>query len=331
MRNIRKTFMVFALIAALLVSSCGLLDLGGDKDASKEIESVVSDFLDSVIKGDFTDDDYKSSFISDKSFAKLKFEDDNAEELMALAFEKIEYEIGKIKGSEDDEEGTCEVTLTAVDLDSIIEDLDEGYEIEDLEDEISAKKAPTKEHDITFELEFDGDDWLITDLSDLTDVIGKPFANLTMTGPEPTESEPTETEPTETTTEPTVPETTPEVTTVQTTASQTYTADSVYSNISEMGWVDPTVSNYVEGYTTADTQLTFVLFLTSPMPGLRLNFEFFSTSGTTSLYKDYFDFGAEDYSFYAYYTFTTIPADTYRYLVTMPDGTVVIDEYTTVS
>ena len=63
MRNIRKTFMVFALIAALLVSSCGLLDLGGDKDASKEIESVVSDFLDSVIKGDFTDDDYKSSFI----------------------------------------------------------------------------------------------------------------------------------------------------------------------------------------------------------------------------------------------------------------------------
>ncbi|MBN1775365.1 MAG: hypothetical protein JW817_02750 [Clostridiales bacterium] len=332
MKNIRKSIVAFTLVAALLVSACGLLDGGGDKDASEEIESVVSDFLDSVAKGDFADDDYKSSLISDKSFAKLKFEDDSAEDLMILAFEKIEYEIGKIKGDEDDEEGTCKVALTAVDLESILEDMDEGYEAEDLEDEISAKKAPTEEHDITFELKFDGDEWIISDLSELVDVVGKPFSELTFDVPEPTETKPTETEPKETTTEPTVPETTPEVTTVQTTAAQDYTADSVYNNISEMGWVDPTVANYVQGYTTSDSQITFYLGLYTPMPGLRLYFEFFNDNATTSIYADYFDFSEEDYCFYAYYFYDgALPADTYRYLVTMPDGTVLIDEYTTVS
>ncbi len=324
MNNIRKVILVFALIASLLVSSCGLLNSGG-KDASKDIESVVSDFLDSIAEGDFADDDYKSSFTSDKSFAKLKFESDEAEDLMKLAFEKIEYEIGKIKGDEDEEEGTCKVTLTAIDLDAILEDLDEGFEPEDLEDEISAKKAPTAESDITFELSFDGDEWKITDMSDLVDAIGEPFTELTFDGPAPTETEPSETE-----TEP--PETTPVVTTVETSSGQTYTADSVIANISELGWTDSAVANYVSGYTTADTQITFVFFFTTPMPGLRLNFEYFNNNGTTSLGANYYDFAAEDTSYYFYHNFgTSIPADTYRFVVYMPDGSIVIDEYMTVS
>jgi hypothetical protein len=333
MKNIRKSIVAFTLIAALLVSACGLLDGGGDKDASEEIESVVSDFLDSVAKGDFADDDYKSSLISDKSFAKLKFEDDSAEDLMILAFEKIEYEIGKINGDEDDEEGTCKVALTAVDLESILEDLDEGYDAEDLEDEISAKKAPTEEHDITFELKFDGDEWIISDLSELVDVIGKPFSGLTFDVPEPTETEPTKTESTKTEpteTEPT--ETTPEVTPEQTAVTQDYTADYVNSNITESGWCDPTMANYVAGYTTADEFITYIIGFNTPMPGLRLNFEFFFANGTTSIGGDYYELVPEDNYFYAYYDFGgPIPADTYRLVITLADGAVIFDEYTTVS
>jgi hypothetical protein len=318
MKKFHKIFVAFALIAVLLVTSCGLLDTGGDKDASEEIESVVSDFLDSVAKGDFADDDYKSSLISDKSFAKLKFADDDAEDLMALAFEKIEYEIGKIKGDEDDEEGTCKVALTAVDLESILDDLDEGYEPEDLEDEISAKKAPTEEHDITFELEFDGDEWIISDLSDLVDAIGKPYTELKFDVPEPTETEPTET--------------IPEVTTVQTSETHDYTADEVYANISAYGWVDPDVTTYVSGYTTADTQITFYFEFIAPMPGLTLYYEYFNENGTVSMFTDFYEFAAEDGSYYEYYIFDApIPADTYRFVVYTADGTIIIDQYTTVS
>jgi hypothetical protein len=320
MKNIRKIILVFTLVIALLTSSCGVFDSGTSKDSSKDIESVITDFLDSVVEGDFADDNYKSSLISDKGFAKLKFEDEAAKELMNLAFGKIEYEIGRIKGSEEDEEGTCKITLTAIDLDSILEDMGNGYEPEDLEDEISAKKTPTEEHDITFSLEFDGEEWIISDLSDLVDAIGKPYTEIKFAEPEPT------------VTEPKPPETPPVVTTGQTTVEQIYTADEVIANLVEYGWTDPSKTEYVEGYTTADTQITFVYYFNEPMPGLRLNMEYFNNNGTTSLYSCSFDFEADDYSYYVYYTYTvSLPADTYRYVVSMTDGTVVIDESTTVT
>lgn len=321
MKSIRKITLIITLVIALSVSACGLLDSGGSKDSDKDIESVVTEFLDSVIEGDFADDHYKSSLIDDKSFTKLKFWDADAEELMSLAFGKIEYEIGKIKGTEEDEEGTCKVTLTTIDLESILEELGDGYTSEDLEDAISDKKAPTEEQDIILGLEFDGEEWVISDLSDLVDAIGKPYEMITFSAPEPTV---TETEPT--------PETPPEVTTVQTTAVREYTADEVIANLEEYGWTDPSMEEYVGGYTTADTQITFVYYFNEPMPGLTLNMEYFNNNGTTSLYSCAFDFQEDDYSYYVYYMYTvSLPADTYRFIVSMTDGTVVIDESTTVT
>ncbi len=175
--------MVLTMSALLLTSSCDLT--GGGRDDGKAIEKAVSEFLDSIADGSYAEDDYKSSLTKDKSFAKLKFEEDDAEKLMALAFEKVSYEITDAEGDEKDEEGTCDITLTAIDLEKILEDMEDGYDYETLEDAIKAKKAPTDEHEIVFDLEYDGEDWLITDLSDLSDILGKPFGEISFEEPEP--------------------------------------------------------------------------------------------------------------------------------------------------
>ncbi|MBN1891778.1 MAG: hypothetical protein JW780_03285 [Clostridiales bacterium] len=166
-----------ALCAAMLLSSC-VFSPSGRKDDAKDVEEVVADFLESIADGSYEEDDYKSSYTKDKSFAKLKFNDKDAEKLMVLGLEKISYEITDAAGDRDDEEGMCEVTLTAVDLEEILEDMEDGYDFEALEDAIDSKKAPTEEYDIEFELEYDGDDWMITDISDLSDILGTPYTKL---------------------------------------------------------------------------------------------------------------------------------------------------------
>lgn len=102
------------LSAVMITSSCGLLE--GRADDSKAVESAVSDFLDSISDGSYAKDDYKSSFSKDKSFAKLKFEEEDAEKLMGIAFKKVSFKITDAEGDEKSEEGTCKVTLTAIDL-----------------------------------------------------------------------------------------------------------------------------------------------------------------------------------------------------------------------
>ncbi len=316
----RKTplLAVIILIFAILLSSCGLFNVGGDKnDDAEDIESVVSDFLDVIADGTYAEDDYKSSLTSDKSFSKLKFEEDDAEELMALAFEKIEYEVGKAKGDQDDGEGTCEVTVTAIDLKEILDDLGDEYDAEDLEDAIKDKKAPTEEHDITFEMEYDGDEWLISDLADLADAIGKPFSKLKFKAPEPTVTE-------------TVPTTTQATT--ETTAPQGYTAQEIIAAIYSQGWCDPTFENYVTSYGPGDTQITFVLYFSDYFPGFTLYYELLDSNGTNSYYFDGYTFeGNEDY-FYVYDSYEgSIPADTYRCVIYHPDGTVIADSSITVT
>ncbi|MBN1775364.1 MAG: hypothetical protein JW817_02745 [Clostridiales bacterium] len=171
------------LSAVMITTSCGLLE--GRADDSKAVESAVSDFLDSISDGSYEKDDYKSSFSKDKSFAKLKFEEEDAEKLMGIAFKKVSFKITDAEGDEKSEEGTCKVTLTAIDLEKILEDLEEGYDYDALEEAIEAKKAPTDDHKIVFELEYDGEDWLISDLSELSDILGKPFTGITFEEPEP--------------------------------------------------------------------------------------------------------------------------------------------------
>lgn len=179
--NKRKYLGVISLLIAgcFLITSCDLLS-GGSSKTTKEIESVVTDYLDSIAGGDFADDSYESDLATDTPFADLEFSDEAVEELMKSALEKITYEIDASEGSEKDGEGSCDIILTAIDLDTIIEDLGEDFDADMIQEAIDDKKAPTEDHEITLDLEYDEDEeeWLISDTSELSEILGEPFAEL---------------------------------------------------------------------------------------------------------------------------------------------------------
>lgn len=82
-----------------------------------------------------------------------------------------------------DEQGTCDLVLTYIDLDAVFEGLDDGYDADELTDAILAKKAPTQEEDISFDLEYDSDEeeWIITDTTALADLLAIPFEDISFT------------------------------------------------------------------------------------------------------------------------------------------------------
>jgi hypothetical protein len=162
-----------------MITSCSLLS-GKSSKTTKEIEAVVTDYLDSIAGGDFADDSYESDLAMDTPFADLEFSDEAVEELMKSALEKITYEIDTSEGDEKDGEGSCDIVLTAIDLDAIIEDLEEDFDAEMVQSAIDDKKAPTEEHEITLDLEYDDDEeeWLISDTSELSEILGEPFETL---------------------------------------------------------------------------------------------------------------------------------------------------------
>lgn len=305
---------VFVIITSLFLSSCGLLDSVGKRDDSEDIETVVSDFLDSIADGSFADDDFKSDLISDKGFSKLKFSDKDAEDLMVIAFEKIGYEIGKIKGDSEDEEATCKVTITAIDLDKIMDDLDEDYELEDIEDAIKAKKAPTEEYDVTLDLEYDDKEWIITDLSDLIDAVAEPFTKIETQGIAPTTVAPP-TEATTTQTETTAPTTVKVI------------ADEFIENTYEYGWCDKDITMYVDSYGPEDRQITFIMSFSNPMPYLVFTCEFYYNDEALPFVSEQYTMGAEDYSYYVGRKYdTAIQPGTYRVVIRMTDNSVALDE-----
>ncbi len=177
----KKNLSLISLLVAgcFMMTSCGLLP-GKSNKAGKEIESVVSDYLDAIADGDFADDSYESDLAADTPFADLKFSDEGAEDLMKFAFEKITYEIDSSEGDQKDGEGSCDVVLTTIDLDAVIDSLEEDFDAEILKAAIDDKAAPTEDHEITLDLEFDDDEeeWLISDTSELSEILGEPFAAL---------------------------------------------------------------------------------------------------------------------------------------------------------
>lgn len=179
--------LIMILCISMTLSSCVFLQSSG-RDDSKAVKSAVSDFLESIADGSYAKDDYKSSFSKDKSFSRMKFENDLGEEMMILGFKRIEFEIEESEGNQKDEEGSCEVTLKALDVKKILKDFDDGIDATAFSDAVKAKKAPMKEHEITFELEYDGDKWLITDLSELAGILGEPYSTLEFETAEVTET-----------------------------------------------------------------------------------------------------------------------------------------------
>lgn len=179
--TLAATLMAFSF----LLSSCSLGNLFGD-GSSAGIKKAVTAYLDEIQDGTFADNDYETDYASDAAFADLDFKDEKAQEIMNLSLEKMSYEIGKISGSVKNESGTCDVTLTVLDMDTILDDLESGDGVTEdtLTDAIKDKKAPTAEAEITLNMEYDKEDkvWLVSDSEPLTDTFADAFVDLTFTG-----------------------------------------------------------------------------------------------------------------------------------------------------
>lgn len=193
MKQTRKAPVVLALILSIsmALSACGLFNAGEKINKEDDIDEVVSDFFDSLTDGSYAADDYESDLTTDDSFSKFEFTYPEAEELMILSLEKSDFEIDEI--DVDDDEATCDMTVTTVDLGEILVKLGDEYDFIDIQYEIEDRGAPTEDFEVSLELEYDDEEWLITDLSDLADVLGKPYKTLDVIKiievPEPTEPE----------------------------------------------------------------------------------------------------------------------------------------------
>jgi len=178
----RRQAEILALILAgsMFVTSCNLGS--GGSDASKAIKKVVESYLDDIQSGTFTKDEYASDYADDTPFADLSFADDAVKEIMDKGLEQMTYKITDAEGTVKDEEGTCDVTVTAVDVEQVLSDLGaDGMDADTLMSAITDKDAPTKDNKITLDLTYDADnkDWLVSDSGPLSEILGDPYTEIT--------------------------------------------------------------------------------------------------------------------------------------------------------
>lgn len=182
----RQGFLLLLLLTAgcFILSSCGLSLFGlSGGGAKSDIEDAVKSYLDEIQDGSFSDSGYKSDYAEDTPFADLTFEDPDVKDIMDKGLEKMDYEIGDISGSVKDEEGTCDVTVTAIDAEEIISDLEdeeEGYDADTLMHAVRDKDAPTDEYDITLDMTYDASskEWLVSDSDPLIEIFADPYADV---------------------------------------------------------------------------------------------------------------------------------------------------------
>lgn len=166
------------MTCVFVLTSCG--KISGNK-AGKDIEKAVEAYFEEIADGTFTEDEYESDYASDTPFADVEFEDEAVIPIMQKAMESIEFEISKADGDEKDEEGTCDVILTAVNVEDVLSEIEEGFTAEDFESAVLDKKAPTEEYEVTLDVEYDSDEeaWLISDTSEIAEILAEPYSEVT--------------------------------------------------------------------------------------------------------------------------------------------------------
>lgn len=175
----RKIIEIVSLIMACIfvLTSCG--QISGNK-SGKDIQKAVEAYFDEIADGTFAEAEYESDYATDTPFSDVAFEDEAVIPIMQAAFEKIEFEVADAKGDEDEEEGSCDVVLTAVNVDEVLGEMEEGFTAEDFESAILDKKAPTAEYEVTLDVEFDSDEeeWLISDTSEIAEILAESYAEV---------------------------------------------------------------------------------------------------------------------------------------------------------
>jgi len=169
------------LAGCFLLSSCGLESLLGG-DAKPGIKKAVTSYLDVIQDGTFTDDKYESEFADDTAFADLEFADDAVREIMDKGLTLIEYTIDAASGDVKKEEGACDITITAVNVEKILAGFEDGkLDADTLMAAVKDKKAPTKDYEITLDMTYNATDkvWLVADSAPLVEILGDPYTEIT--------------------------------------------------------------------------------------------------------------------------------------------------------
>ena len=166
------------LAGCFLLSSCAF----GTGGVESGIKKAVTSYLDVIQDGTFADDEYASEFADDAAFSDLEFADEAVKEIMEKGFRKIEYTIDAVSGSLKNNEGSCDLTITAVNVEKVIAGFeDDSFDADMLMDAIKDKKVPMKDYEITLDMTYDKADkvWLVADSTPLVKILGDPYAAIT--------------------------------------------------------------------------------------------------------------------------------------------------------
>ena len=166
------------LAGCFLFTSCTF----GAGSAESGIKKAVTAYLDVIQDGTFTDDEYESKYADDTAFADLEFADDAVKEIMDKGFTKIKYTIDAASGNVKDKEGSCDVTITAINVKEVLANMEDGtLDADTLMKAIKDKDAATKEYEITLDLSYDTDGkvWIVSDSSPLVKILGDPYTEIT--------------------------------------------------------------------------------------------------------------------------------------------------------
>jgi hypothetical protein len=277
----------------MLVSSCAFV---AGNSASKDIEDAVEAYLDDMQEGAFTDDEYESDYADDTPFVDLTFADEASQAIMDAGFEQMSYDITDSSGTEKSEEGTCDVTITAVDVESILKDLeDSGMDAATLLEAITDSDAPTEEYEITLDMTYDKDskEWLVSDSDPLVEILGDPYTEIIFE-PEGLSA----------------------------------------TDVAYFYWYDYDINSEVSSYSSATTTMMELnVDFYSTWPGVTLYVQWYNNNGSSDYGSFEYTLTDEENSFYTHYNAEpgeTISADTYRVVITLEDNSVLIDQSVTV-
>lgn len=179
------------------------------KDDSEDILNVCDDFLDTVLDFDFkkmkklvTEESKKADCFGDGAY--------QIEPITDKILAETVYEADADSVSVKKEEGSADYDITMPDVSDVMEIMGEGSDASE-----AIEKADTKEFTVTIELEYEDDQWLVSNFEDVFEEIlsfEEDITEISETEPQVTETEPViETTEPEVTVEPTV-ESTPEPT-----------------------------------------------------------------------------------------------------------------------
>ena len=214
----------FVLSASLLLSTaCSKKDSkkkSGDSDLNEDIVEVVEDYFKNLSEMSFKK---VKKAVEDSAFSDLDLKSDEFDVLSAY-LEKVEIEVTEADGKEKKGTGSATVSVTYVDLKTIIKDLDDSDDAEEYIDAIQAKKAKTKEEEIELDLVYD-DEWKIEDDTPVYDLLMGEFETIceNISG-SPVQTDPTTESTTEATTAPTTTEDTTTTTTTEATSEDSSTS-----------------------------------------------------------------------------------------------------------